>query len=137
MNTKLVATACFLGTLSIGVAAGIYVDRTLLRPRSAFPGYDAHGGPMLRNFSRQLDLTSQQHGKLTRILENYRQRFGTIRRTMNPRYMAVRDSLHAEIYAILTPQQQEKFNSMIHRFGGRHRKMLGQPPSKGPPESDP
>lgn len=133
MNTKLMATIFFLGTLAIGVAAGIYFDRTLLRPRPPFQAYREFGGspgpgsPMMRNFSRQLDLTPQQQAKLAQILENYRQSFGSFRRTMQPRYMAMRDSLNAEIRTILTPAQQQKFDEMIQRFEGRHKRM-GQGP---------
>lgn len=125
MNKKLIATLVFFGTLALGAAAGIFVDRALVLPRPHWQSSPAPEGSHrrsdrdyprdfnLKNFSRQLDLTPVQQDTLDKILDKYRQRFKALSQAMHPRFHAIRDSLNAEIRVTLTTTQQEKFDRMI------------------------
>jgi len=124
MNSKLMASIFFLGTLVFGMFAGVVLDRTVLRPAPRVPEFRSFDGPpdappRMRMFSKRLDLTSEQEQKLEEILESYRMRFGDLRMSMHPRYTALRDSLNADIRAILTAEQQEKFETMLREFKPR------------------
>ncbi len=126
MNSKLMAGIFFLGTLVFGVFAGIVLDRTVLRPLPRMPAIGAFDGPpdgplRMFAFSKRLDLTSEQEQKVEDILESYKMRFGDLRLAMHPRYVALRDSLTADIRAILTQEQQEKFEKMLREFKPRMR----------------
>jgi Spy/CpxP family protein refolding chaperone len=126
MNSKLMAGIFFLGTLVFGVFAGVVLDRTVLRPLPRIPAFRSFDGPLdapprMHAFSKRLDLTAEQVKKLGDILESYRLRFGDLRMSMHPRYTALRDSLNADIRAILTPEQQEKFETMLREFKPRRR----------------
>jgi Spy/CpxP family protein refolding chaperone len=130
MNPKLIAGVVFAATLVFGVFAGVVLDRTVLRPQPLRPGFRFLAGspdarpPQMKMFSRRLDLTPEQEGKLREILENYRERFGALRMNLHPQYVALRDSLNAEIRAVLTPEQQEKFEAMMREFNlGRHHRF--------------
>ncbi len=131
MNTKLMATIFFLGALAIGAVAGIFIDRAFFRPplheNRPFGGPHGPGDPMLRHFSHELGLTPAQQDKLAAALENYRGRFGNLRRSMHPRYLAMRDSLHIEIRAMLAPEQQKKFDEMNKHVQMKHRRMHAKP----------
>lgn len=127
MNSKLIAGILFLATLVFGVFAGVVLDRTVLRPQPPFPGFRTPMGPpdvsspRMQMFSKKLQLTSEQEHKLQEILESYRVRFGNLRHNLHPRYMALRDSLNTDIRAMLTPEQQEKFETMLHEFNPGRR----------------
>jgi Spy/CpxP family protein refolding chaperone len=134
MNTKLVAALIFLGALAIGMVAGIFIDRALFQssaPPYALPRvYDRPpdaGVPMMRHFAQTLDLTTAQQSELDRVLENYRQRLDFFRHSMHPRYAAMRDSLHADIRKILTPEQQKKFDEMSKNFQVGKRRTYHKP----------
>lgn len=88
-------------------------------------------------FSKRLELTSDQEEKLGAILEGYRGRFGNLRLHMHPLYTALRDSLNTDIRAILTPAQQEKFETMLHEFNERRRWKFDHGHGDGPPLREP
>ena len=125
-NSKVLAAAFFAGTLAIGVAAGVFLDRAWLQPSPReFHNLKGRESGFMRQFGRELDLTAGQQAELDHVLANYRERFSEIRRSMHPRYNALRDSLDAEIRALLTPAQQEKFDRMKSEARSRGSKRRG------------
>lgn len=141
MNSKLMASIFFFGTLVVGVFAGIVLDRTVLRPPQRTPDFRSFDrpidGPRMHIFSKRLDLTSEQEQKLGDILESYKPRFGDLRLRMHPRYTALRDSLNADIRTILTAEQQEKFETMLREFKPRMRWRHDREPAPGHGEPPP
>ncbi len=145
MNSKLMASIFFIGTLVFGVFAGVLLDRTVFSPAPRMPAFGTFNGPPntpphIDIFSKRLDLTLDQEQKLGDILESYRMRFDDLRLTRHPRFVALRDSLNADIRAILTLEQQNKFETMLREFKPRRRWKherdpgLGEPPPMREPD---
>jgi Spy/CpxP family protein refolding chaperone len=65
---------------------------------------------MERVLHRELGLSETQRRQVERILDDAR-----------PRYAAVRESTHAEILRVLTPEQQAKWRELEDRLPGRRR----------------
>jgi Spy/CpxP family protein refolding chaperone len=106
-----------------GVASGILIDR-LVGPRppvAAFGGF--RGGPnparLAGQLSRELSLTAEQSARVQAIFE---QRRGQVRRMHRDlraearrRFVQEQGSIRAEIRAVLTPEQQAKFDELLAR----------------------
>lgn len=105
-----------------GVASGVLIDRLVgAPPPSAVGGF--RGGPnparLAGRLSRELSLTAEQSARVTAIFE---QRRGQVRRMHRDlraearrRFVEEQGSLRAEIRAVLTPEQQAKFDELVAR----------------------
>ena len=126
-NTKAAAVGLFLGTLLLGVVIGVFADRMWLRPDGPFMGMRPHegrpgpGGFFMKHFAAELDLSSRQQAQLDSILSGNRQQFEALRRSLHPRFSALRDSLDQQILAILTPEQRERFDAVKKQRMSRRR----------------
>ena len=69
-------------------------------------------------FFRDLDLTDEQRVQIRAIFEKHRPAIDSLMGEAMPKIRALRDSADAEIQAILTPEQRERFEKMAprHRF---------------------
>jgi Spy/CpxP family protein refolding chaperone len=67
---------------------------------------------LLTRFSSALQLTPQQREQVGAILEAKRQRIDALRAELRPQFDELRASTSAEIRALLTPEQQGKFDEM-------------------------
>lgn len=89
------------------------------------------GGPM--EAFRELDLTAEQREGIRTILEASRPLVDSVFGSTMPRMSAIHDSVRAEIRALLTPEQQERFDAMAPRWE-RRGPMPGRPGMRrGPP----
>lgn len=77
---------------------------------------------MLDKFSRKLELTPDQKEKVKAILEAKRQKIKALREQVGPKFEEIKSSTEAEIRKILTPGQQEKFESFKKKWEGRWEK---------------
>jgi Spy/CpxP family protein refolding chaperone len=121
-----------LATLSIGVGAGVLIDRFLLasaaHTRSADrsrrePGeHRNHGGRMVERLRSGLDLTDEQVTQLTAVMnENHeiaREFWGNSRRE----YEALRGQFRADIRALLNDEQRVKFDAMVAEDEDKNQK---------------
>lgn len=73
-------------------------------------------------FFEKLDLTEDQRTQIRVIFEAHRPVIDSLMGETMPRIRALRDSAEAQITAILTPEQREKFE----RFSPRHRFPMGE-----------
>ncbi len=80
---------------------------------------------MLNHLDQQLSLTADQKTKIKTILENANQQAQALRENGPKGKDAMRElhqNMHAQIRAALTPEQQQKFDSMMKQHEGmRHR----------------
>lgn len=67
-------------------------------------------------FFRDLNLTDSQREQIRAIFERHRPTIDSIMGESMPRIRALRDSADAEISALLTPEQREKFEKLSPRF---------------------
>ena len=142
MNPKaLVASLCVVN-LTVGLAAGVAVDRALLpchdrqEVRSAKPG-DRHGGKRgkrgkrgrrgmkermerrLQHLTERLELDAEQVPRVRAVFEARRPKFMAVFSEVRPRLEALERETHAELSALLRPEQQAKLEEMRRQFESR------------------
>jgi Spy/CpxP family protein refolding chaperone len=143
--------ALLLVTFLAGVLAGVAGARVAARrgpdlPEPALPWVRGMEGRLPRMF-RDLDLTAEQRAQIADIIERGRPRTDAVMRELLPRLQAVTDSVHTEIRAILTPEQEVVWDSLLARMRGRpgapfpRRRSrphdYGRPPGLEPPPGEP
>ena len=128
-----------------GLAGGVLIDRALGRRAAAFDrggprgamdfgpgGPSGPGGPgarrsgpprmLVERLAGELNLTSEQRTKVEEILTARRARLETVQREVRERFDTEQQALRDEIRAVLTPDQQQKFDANERdrgRFGRR------------------
>lgn len=113
-----------------GIAAGMAVER--VRAARAVPpawrGPDARG-PGMRQLAvfDELGLTEEQRTRIRAIIEASRPIVDSVLRSSMPAVQAVHDSVRAEIRAVLTPEQQRRFDELEPQWEPR-----GGPGGRGP-----
>jgi len=134
VNRKLATVLALVAAFGLGAVAGGYGTKSYLLHRFA----ERFGGPPGRArmgfhveaLARALDLDAVQRDKIQKIFEAHE---GERRRTFErcePEHRALREKIDAEVRAVLTPEQQEKYETMRRRFGGPPD---GPPPPPPPP----
>lgn len=92
--------------------------------------HQSSGGPgrhsewyvdMLR---RELDLTPGQQDSVRTILRHRRAVMDSMWAALRPRMELMRDSIRADVRAILTPAQQGRFAEVTARFDARRRETM-------------
>jgi Spy/CpxP family protein refolding chaperone len=114
----------------MGLATGITIDRfasPARRPTRAVGGIGAGPRPavLADRMSRELDLSDAQKQQLEEIFKRAAGRLETFRRDSRQEFGALSRELDAEIEAVLTPEQREKFRQMRP---GRRRPPRGHKP---------
>jgi Spy/CpxP family protein refolding chaperone len=112
----------------MGLATGITIDRfasPARRPTRAVGGIGAGPRPavLADRMSRELDLSDAQKQQLEEIFKRAAGRLETFRRESRQEFGALSRELDAEIEAVLTPEQREKFRQMRP---GRRRPPRGR-----------
>jgi Spy/CpxP family protein refolding chaperone len=131
-----------LAVFCVGLAGGVLIGRRLagdrVLVRGGFrppPGGDFRGpmgermggaplaGRLLERLTRELDLTDDQRSKVEAVLTARRSRLDALQQDVRAKFEAEQDSLRTEIRAVLTPEQQQKFDErekeLRARFGRR------------------
>jgi Spy/CpxP family protein refolding chaperone len=122
VSREMVATIVLLLVAGAGVAAGIAIDRTRLRP---FPSYGAAMGlasptkserqAMAEQLARELDLTPAQQAQVDVIIARQISAADSLRQEYQPRVRALMLGTRSAIDSILTPAQRERLRAMTHR----------------------
>ena len=106
----LVLLAVFvLGCVTGAALTGLYRSR-------ASNGTESHERAMHERFERmrtELNLTDQQTTAVRAILDETRNEYRTLRKELRPRFEEPRTKARSRIRALLTPEQQQKFDAMI------------------------
>lgn len=92
---------------------------------------------LLKRLTRELDLRPEQQQQVENVLRETSQEFARLREDIGPRVREIRVRSREKIRAILTPEQQAKFEALEkewlrraeswHREGGRSKQ--GEPKS--------
>lgn len=102
--------------LVVGMLAGAGLMRTFC-PHSS----GSHRG-MVARLIRDLRLDDAQRAKLDQILEAKRQKLEAVRTETRPRFREIHDAVRLEIRALLTPEQQAKFDKIEADWKARREK---------------
>jgi hypothetical protein len=135
-RTRLIAGVVMLLVGLAGVAVGVALDRAMFRWRiaGAVMGRRPPGPPhspevrkwVVNRLDRKLDLSDAQRIRLDTILTRREAELGALIRENRPKFEAIANRTRAEIMALLTPEQQQRFSKMDWPGRGfRDRKRAG------------
>jgi Spy/CpxP family protein refolding chaperone len=113
----MVLVAVFVLGCVTGVAlTGLYRSR-------ASSGSESRERAMHERFERmrtELNLTDQQTASVRTILDETRNEYRALRTELRPRFEEPRTKARSRIRALLTPEQQKKFDTMIAQQDAQH-----------------
>lgn len=103
-----------VGVFALGCVTGISLD-SVYRLRAGNGRQEARGRrdkeEVFERMKRDLDLNDQQAAQIRAILEQTRDEYRQLRAEVRPRYDSVRQTARNRIRALLTPEQQQKFDA--------------------------
>ncbi|SRR6266481_155926 len=115
----LVLLAVFvLGSVTGAALTGLYRSRA-----AGGGGAEARERAMHERFEKmraELNLTDQQTASVRTILDETRNEYRTLRTELRPRFEEPRMKARARIRALLTPEQQQKFDAMVAQQDAQH-----------------
>ena len=114
----LVLVAVFiLGSITGAALTGLY------RSRASGDRPETRERAMNERFEkmrRELNLTDQQTTAVRTILDETRNEYRTLRAELRPRFDEPRQKARIRIRALLTPEQQQKFDAMVAQQDAKH-----------------
>ena len=105
-----------LGSVTGAALTGLYRSR-------AGGGAEAHERAMHERFEKmrsELSLTDQQTTSVRTILDETRNEYRALRTELRPRFEEPRMKARTRIRALLTPEQQKKFDAMVAQQDAQH-----------------
>ncbi len=104
-----------LGAVSGSALTGLY--------RSRASGAEARERAMherFENMRRELNLTDEQTTAVRAIIDETRNEYRALRAELRPRFEEPRQKARTKIRALLTPDQQKKFDAMVAQQDAQH-----------------
>lgn len=95
-----------LGSLTGGAVTGFY--RSMSRPNRGGEPRDR-----MEKIRRDLSLTDDQMKSVSAILDDTKNEYKSLRQELKPRFDEPRQKARVKIRALLTPEQQQKFDAMV------------------------
>ena len=115
----LVLVAVFvLGAVTGGALTGLYRSRA-----SSAAGRDSRDRAMKERFEKmrqELSLTDDQTTQVRAILDETRNEYKNLREELRPRFEEPRMKARAKIRALLNPDQQKKFDTLVAQQDAEH-----------------
>jgi Spy/CpxP family protein refolding chaperone len=100
---------------ALGCATGAFLDSAYRLRSGAGPGESRGGkhnrGHMFEKIQRELELDERQSAEVRKILDETRNEYRALRTEARPRFDAIRQSARTRIRALLTPEQQRRFDA--------------------------
>lgn len=106
-----------LGSVTGAALTGLY------RSRASGDRPEARERAMQERFEkmrRELSLTDQQTTAVRAILDETRNDYRALRTELKPRFEEPRQKARTRIRALLSPEQQQKFDAMVAQQDARH-----------------
>ncbi len=127
-------------TILVLLAAGLTFAQTSQEPQAPTPNKHAgmhHNGESadqhLQMLSEKLNLTDDQKAKLRPILQDQMQQMKAVRddsslsqEQKRAKMKSIHESSHDQVNAVLTPEQQAKFEQMRKEQMQKHKEMEGK-----------
>jgi Spy/CpxP family protein refolding chaperone len=105
-----------VAVFALGCITGVSLD-SVYRLRAGGERSETRGArdkdKVFERMKRDLDLNEQQATQIRAILEQTREEYRQLRAEVRPRYDGVRQNARTRIRALLTPEQQQKFDAKI------------------------
>jgi Spy/CpxP family protein refolding chaperone len=106
----------------LGCVTGVALTG-LYRSRASGDRPEARERAMNERFEKmrsELSLTDQQTTAVRTILDETRNEYHALRTELRPRFDEPRQKARARIRALLTPEQQQKFDAMVAQQDAKH-----------------
>jgi Spy/CpxP family protein refolding chaperone len=108
---------------ALGCATGAFLD-SAYRLRAGVARGESRGGKhnpehMFERMRRDLELNEQQSAEVRKILDETRNEYRTLRSEARPRFDTIRQSARTRIRALLTPEQQQRFDARVSEMDAR------------------
>lgn len=102
---------------ALGCATGAFLD-SAYRLRAGAARDSSRAGRrnpehMFEKMRQELNLDERQSAEVRKILDETRNEYRTLRSEARPRFDAIRQSARTRIRALLTPEQQQRFDARI------------------------
>ena len=105
-----------LGVFVLGCLTGASLD-SAYRLRARYNERQERGGrdkkEVFENMKRDLNLSEQQATEIRAILDQTRNEYRALRAEVRPRYDTLRQNSRTRIRALLTPEQQQRFDARV------------------------
>jgi Spy/CpxP family protein refolding chaperone len=112
-RTRLKMWSLLLGVFVLGAVTGSALTG-LYRSRASGPEVRERAmHERFENMRRELNLTEEQTAAVRAIIDDTRNEYRALRAELRPRFEEPRQKARAKIRALLTPEQQKKFDAMI------------------------
>jgi protein CpxP len=119
-RTKLIMWTVLVAVFLLGSVTGAALSG-LIRSRAS-GARDARERSASERFAKmrtELNLTDQQTTQIKTILDDTKNEYKTLRTELKPRFDEPRLKARAKIRALLTPEQQQKFDAIVARYDSR------------------
>ena len=115
--TRLKLWLAVAAVFALGCATGAFLD-SAYRLRAGAAGSESRGGRrdpdhMFEKMRSELSLDERQSAEVRRILDETRNEYRALRSEARPRFDAIRQSARTRIRALLTPDQQRRFDARL------------------------
>ena len=125
VNPRLKVWLVLLGVFVLGGVTGAALDGAY-RLQASSERQEKHGhgrdkAAYFEDLRRDLNLNDQQAAQVRAILEETRNEFRQLRAEARPRYDALKQKARERIRAVLTPEQQQRFDAKVAERDARRR----------------
>ena len=115
---------------ALGCATGALLD-SAYRLRAGAAGNQTRGGRhnpehIFDRMKHDLDLDERQSAEVRKILEETRNEYRALRSEARPRFDTIRQSARTRIRALLTPEQQQRFDARVAELDARREAEEGK-----------
>ena len=120
LKTWLVLVAVFILGAVTGVGlSGVYRSKA---NASFSEARGRHHQEMFERIRNDLDLNAEQSKEMQKVLDETAGEFRTLRGELRPRYEELRRKARGRMRGILTPDQQQKFDTLMTEIDARREK---------------
>ena len=121
--TRLKLWLAIAAIFALGCATGVFLD-SAYRLRAGAARGESRGGKrnpehMFEKMRRELEFDERQSAEVRKILDETRNEYRALRSEARPRFDTIRQSARARIRALLTPDQQRRFDARVAEMDAR------------------
>lgn len=118
-QTRLKIWLVILGVFVLGGLTGAALDSVYRLKASGGRGGGEVRRDRMERMKSDLNLTDSQAEQIRAILDQTRNEYQALRKEVRPRYDALRQQARIKIRALLTPEQQQKFDAKVAEHDAR------------------
>ena len=125
-KTRLKIWLAVVGIFALGCVTGAALDSAYRLRASADARQGQRGGQRgkekaFEDMKRDLSLNEQQATEIRAILDQTRNEYRALRTEVRPRYDTLRQNARTRIRALLTPEQQQRFDAKVAERDARRK----------------